>query len=776
MQSIMVRWLVRPWVAVVLILAAILGYTLSALLMTRVDAFARAGVAVDRWAAIRIARQHAALQVPDAASWQVLVYAEPDDALRRLLASHPGPEAKLVKQLRPPLLITVVLCDPGGSDTVTVSMSTSGEVIGFRSKLSATIVQSPPSGPGSRDLAEDAFRRRLGDAGARFKMQNKEVSTGNDTQVFSWLWRPASLPGLEVQAQVAVRGARVVSDTVEVGGDYGASDLGGSQIAAGILLWILALPMMVYGILRYVQRFREREVPHGRALIIGLFVLVTSLLSMLMTSDLFTPMLSQVLPDQAGLAQTSGAITLAMSLMSSLVAASFIGLLWVAFEGDVREAYPGRLTSFDALLSGRLLTRNVGMSVLVGALFAGLVLLLRTLVLTPWVGQSGAGGATLTNALELVGSRSPLVMVLIDPLFDSLSQCLLAVLVPLPLLLRWTRSPARAMGLCALSVTVVGSLLIGTGGLYTPWQAAMLVAAVLLSGLIVLFAVHDLLAALTSGYLSLLWITAWNLLLQPAPELSMAGLTAIVSSGLLVTLAGVLLWRGQPVSDEQVRPGYASNIAERLAMQAEVTLGQEARRRMLPAKAPAVAGVRVCFSPGSDTSGGYCDFFPLSGGRLALAVGQLAYERSAAALVMTLLKGYLRAYAQRFAAPDEVLTRLQRRLRSELGEQELPELLYAVYDPLRRTLIFSRFGEGARALALAGRLAVEHGGPGTAAEAEHQLSLQTGDSIVLCAVPPGGGEDPWQGVADAAFRLLGNREAVLDLPLTVLEIEEVADA
>ena len=45
--------------------------------------------------------------------------------------------------------------------------------------------------------------------------------------------------------------------------------------------------------------------------------------------------------------------------MTYLVMGLFMGLAYGSGEGDIRESYPGKLTSLDALVTGRLFSQNV---------------------------------------------------------------------------------------------------------------------------------------------------------------------------------------------------------------------------------------------------------------------------------------------------------------------------------------------------------------------------------------------------------------------------------
>jgi hypothetical protein len=66
--------------------------------------------------------------------------------------------------------------------------------------------------------------------------------------------------------------------------------------------------------------------------------------------------------------------------MAYSVVGLFIGLDYESGEGDIRESYPGELTSLDALFTGRLFSQSVSRSVLIGRAIGGWTLLLKSWV------------------------------------------------------------------------------------------------------------------------------------------------------------------------------------------------------------------------------------------------------------------------------------------------------------------------------------------------------------------------------------------------------------
>jgi len=96
------------------------------------------------------------------------------------------------------------------------------------------------------------------------------------------------------------------------------------------------------------------------------------------------------------------------------------------------------------------------------------------------------------------------------------------------------------------------------------------------------------------------WTIAWQLVAQPSPSMASAGLGVIGTLLSVVSIGLILVLRGRTVTDEEVRPVYAKNIIERLTLRAELSMGREARQRMLPTTAPTIPNGRLEFSPAHD--------------------------------------------------------------------------------------------------------------------------------------------------------------------------------
>ncbi len=131
---------------------------------------------------------------------------------------------------------------------------------------------------------------------------------------------------------------------------------------------------------------------------------------------------------------------------------------------------------------------------------------------------------------------------------------------------------------------------------------------------------------------------------------------------------------------------------ERLTREAE-----EARviqQALLPRSSPLIPGFRVSglSIPAGAIGGDWYDFIPLRDGRWGLVLADVAGKGTAAALLMSATRGMLRSLAQTGSGPAEVLTRLNEMLVEDIPCGRFVTMVYAEFDPAKRTLRLANAG------------------------------------------------------------------------------------
>jgi sigma-B regulation protein RsbU (phosphoserine phosphatase) len=163
-----------------------------------------------------------------------------------------------------------------------------------------------------------------------------------------------------------------------------------------------------------------------------------------------------------------------------------------------------------------------------------------------------------------------------------------------------------------------------------------------------------------------------------------------------------LALRGQPVREEDVRPLYAKNLAERMGLQAEVLAAREAQLRLMPQAAPQIPGMQVaaCCLPAKEVGGDFYDFFHLDANRMAIFVAQGGERGLASALCVALAKGVLMHASQQTHSAAQIVLQLEAAMAKLLkgGSGANISFVYGVIDTYRQLLNYARIGSSPRVL------------------------------------------------------------------------------
>ncbi|MFB3813904.1 MAG: PP2C family protein-serine/threonine phosphatase [Terriglobales bacterium] len=147
---------------------------------------------------------------------------------------------------------------------------------------------------------------------------------------------------------------------------------------------------------------------------------------------------------------------------------------------------------------------------------------------------------------------------------------------------------------------------------------------------------------------------------------------------------------------------WNARMFERERAERRRALEQEAeahriQRALFPKAPPVIEGFHVsgeCISAGA-VGGDWYDFLPHQDGtgRLwSLVLADVAGKGISAALLMSATRGILRSTAEHLVSPAAVLDRVNRVLCGDLPVERFVTMVYAVLDPLRRTLTYANAG------------------------------------------------------------------------------------
>ncbi len=692
---------------------------------------------IDRGRAIEIAHETAQAHGVETEGWEAHVRFEIRSAAMAYFRSREVGQQFRVRRFLPEAVAQVLLIQRGHGMWVRADVGPRGFVTDFRA--GGRDVRAPSALPpeeASRAAAEKEIRDWIGGMAVRF-LRQPETSLAAEGEAagarrYTWRLEPRNARDVELVMRVDVLGERVIGRSVEpvFSPSFLESRISKPSAAADTLDAVRLLVMVflvVYSCYRYARRSLEREAPHGRALLLMAAFAAASLA--LAFAD----------PDRMGARfdaqQFTGAATaLRWSLLAltSVLVGAVLGIAYGAGESELREGWPGKITSLDAALTGRLFSANIGVSVAAGAVWASWFFCAMVLA-------RAALNADLTErTLEAIGftfGRWPMVKLNADTPLQAVALSVFVLLAPLTFLRRHLRH-AAVRGALLTAAALLLAHQGRTADSFTP--AAWMESAAVAGALLLAFFTFDYLAAVMAA-------ASVNLLLQIAALMATApywrerlDVVAVLAAALTLPLAAAA-WLGRRWRDEEVRPAHAARLAERLTMEAELAAARQAQRMLLPAglpKAPGVSIAAVC-RVAQETSGDFYDFFPRADGRLCIVVAGGGSGGLASAMTIALAKGFLLHENAAGSSTAEALLRLEKELGGVLrrGPHEV-SLAMAMLDPRTGSLELGRAGAWPRIfLRRRNQIAFEPALPVWSAglsEDQYRTRLERGDALFLC--------------------------------------------
>jgi serine phosphatase RsbU (regulator of sigma subunit) len=217
---------------------------------------------------------------------------------------------------------------------------------------------------------------------------------------------------------------------------------------------------------------------------------------------------------------------------------------------------------------------------------------------------------------------------------------------------------------------------------------------------------------------------------------------------ILGTLTMLSLDPARPLDRETVDAAMTVGAQAALAIdnarlyQQQKDFSETMQRSLLPRELPAVEGLEVGHvyesSARVEVGGDVYDFLTLDDGRLAVILGDVTGKGIEAAADMAMAKFSFRALARLHPEPEDFLTRTNEVIVDEIGSGKFITMLYAVVDPLRRTVSCASAGHPPAKVLRPDGTVVPLAGPGLALGIEpdqeyeaERAALEPGSTIVL---------------------------------------------
>jgi len=686
-----------------------LAYVGGVLLELAEESPARIEGSRDRAESIEIAKQFAATKGFNVAGWKQYATAETNKNLLAYYGEVQPLDLADVSALAPAREVQVLFRSNDHKEFRTY-LSLTGQVTGYEigksstdkhvsSRIGILNIQSNSTTDSSEDT-DNATPTGDAEAIARASLASNTVlnnlvklgtattsNTSDDkgrTNV-SWDSVPNGHADLTLHISVGVRDKAVVAQRIEaVAPKAKKSNEAKIPTFLNVIYGLFLGFATLYALFRYTKRTLQKEVSHVRTLVVaGLFFISYSTHSYSLGLDeLATRVGADTFAKVALFSYISAAVTFS-------IAGLLVGIAYGSGEGEVREAYPGKLTSLDALLAGRIFSRDVAVSWLFGMAVAGWLLL----------GHHALGYFFRTDIVDLRSdvmtytyARLPWLTLLLGKQYDTLLIAVAGLLLPASFLLRTATRKRRRFAW--LIVFALFSVLHDTAS-YSNAASEVLALVVFVCALLLPFFAFDLLAAMVS-LSALSYADELARLAAVFPSWTRLAVSLAALAAVSLALATYLALRGRRVREEDVRPLYARNLAERMSMQAEVLAAREAQLRLLPQAAPIIPGIEMaaCCLPARGVGGDFYDFFRLDANRVGIFIAQGSDQGLASALCIALAKGVLMHTSLQPLSPTQIITGLEASIAEllESGSGLRISFAYGVMDTRRNVLNYARIG------------------------------------------------------------------------------------
>lgn len=131
-----------------------------------------------------------------------------------------------------------------------------------------------------------------------------------------------------------------------------------------------------------------------------------------------------------------------------------------------------------------------------------------------------------------------------------------------------------------------------------------------------------------------------------------------------------------------------------VAVEQEMQIARRIQQRFFPATALSPAGFEIAGTclPAADTGGDFFDYIPMLDERLGITLGDVSGHGLGPAIVMVLVRAYLRALALTYSAPEEILTKANRLVYEDVEEGWFATVAFLQLDTRSGSLLYAGAG------------------------------------------------------------------------------------
>jgi hypothetical protein len=493
--------------------------------------------------------------------------------------------------------------------------------------------------------------------------------------------------GLTKQVSIRVSGRQIVSyeKSYKVPSEFSLSYTSRSTPFVFIIFssWVIIFVLFAMGLVIFLKRYNEGEAGVGSSLQVSSTYYIMAAMATILS-------LPSIIKDvQIG--------SLNLFYQTIVIAASLL-ILWIPLqailsfsawgigESSARAQWPEKLFTFDAASHLKFLNEKVGVSILRGFGFTGILLGVYALA-HPLFGLFPVDAYMGTSIDSYIPS--------VHALADAFAVGLFCETV-------YRFGVLSFFGKKRLLVGIVVSVILFIPSMFYefPYGEYLIAPRIFLTiafsgALIFLFLRYDFLTVLVT---SILFNSVHSLIPIFGSEASYFKLNSVIAIVLLVlpiVVSFVALWKKQHFElTVDLMPKHIRRISERERMSRELEIAKNVQINLLPQSSPSVPNFEfggICI-PALEVGGDYYDFVQMKDGKIGATIADVSGKGLPAAIYMTLTKGALQAYGEEEPSPRKVLSRINSIVYRSVARGIFISMIYAVLDTKTKKVRFARAG------------------------------------------------------------------------------------
>ncbi|HUI31307.1 MAG TPA: PP2C family protein-serine/threonine phosphatase [Candidatus Acidoferrales bacterium] len=626
-----------------------------------------------------------------------------------------------------------------------VSFSQAGKLVSYRIAIPDSTGGKYLRENEARNVLDSCWQNRHLDVITGINLSDWSLRTSEPIRLerrqdwtFTFVRKNENVFGLTEQISVRTSGDRIISyeRSYQVPSEFSLEYNSRSAPFVFIVFssWVIIFILFAAGLVIFLKRYNEGEAGVGSSLQVSSTYYIMAAISIVLS----LPNISRAVQiSSLNLFYQTIVVAVAMLLLWIPLQAILTFSAWGIGESSARAQWPEKLFTFDAATHLRFLNEKVGVSILRGFAFSGILLGVYA-VAHPLL-HIYAVDVNMSTPLD---TYSPTIQSIADSFAVGLFCETLYRFGVLSFFGRRRLTTGMIVSAALFIPSVFYELPYGEYQISTRILLSIALSAVM----ILLFLKYDFLTVLV---VSVLFNLAHNLIPIFGSKASYFEWNSVIAAAVLVLpiiISFVALWKKQHFElTVDLMPKHIRRISERERMARELEIAKNVQINLLPRNSPSVPQFEfggICI-PALEVGGDYYDFVRMNNGMIGATIADVSGKGLPAAIYMTLTKGALQAYGEEEPSPRKVLNRINSIIFRSVARGIFISMIYAVIDTKAKKVLFARAGHNplvyfstekndVRLLSPSGlALGLDNGDKFESSLEEMEIVLKPGDSLIF---------------------------------------------